>query len=249
MTRLPVPATGRTGPAAWAFTDRAGGVSAAPFASLNLASHVGDDPEAVAANRGRALARLTAGPGPAAPLGLATMRPNHGTGVAVVGGPGETADVDALVSATPGLALLALGADCVPALLVDPAAGVVAAVHSGWLGVRDDVVGAALTAMAGLGADAARTVALLGPSVCGACYPVPRERAEQVARVSPVAVGVSIDGQPTVDVRAAVAERLGAAGLAVSLVGGCTFESADLFSHRRDGLTGRQGGVIALDPA
>lgn len=243
MTRLPVPATGRTGPAAWAFTDRNGGVSAAPFASLNLASHVGDAPEAVAANRGRTLAGL------AAPLGLATMRPNHGTGVAVVDGPGETPDVDALVCATPGLALLALGADCVPAVLVDPAAGVVAAVHSGWLGVRDDVVGAALAAMAGLGAEPARTVALLGPAVCGACYPVPRERADQVARVSPAAVGVAADGQPTVDVRFAVAERLRVAGVEVSLVGGCTVESAGLFSHRRDGVTGRHGAVVVLEPA
>ena len=82
-------------------------------------------------------------------------------------------ETDALVTSTPGLVLCVLVADCVPVLLTDPVAGVVAAVHAGREGVRTGVVPATLSAMASLGARARHVTALLGPAVCGRCYEVP----------------------------------------------------------------------------
>jgi copper oxidase (laccase) domain-containing protein len=98
---------------------------------------------------------------------------------------------------------------------------------------------------------------VIGPSVCGSCYPVPPERAAQVvercsATVSDAALAHCPDGQPGSDVAAGVIARLGERGVAADLViraGGCTVEDPALFSHRRDGVTGRQGVVIArMDP-
>ena len=231
------PIGGGTGPVRWRFTDRTGGHSLAPYDSMNLALHVGDDPDRVVLNRDVLRHHLGAGR-------LATMRPNHGREVALVDVSGETVDVDALVTTTPGLALLALGADCTPALLFDAEAGVIAAVHCGWLGLRDDVFGAVVERMRALGADS--ITALLGPTICGDCYAVPPDRAEAVAAVNPVAVSRARDGQSSIDIRAGSAQRLARAGVAVELVGGCTAESDDLFSHRRDGLTGRHGAAIML---
>ena len=118
-------------------TDRRGGRSASPYDSFNLGGHVGDDPAAVAANRDRLAGELGV---PSA--ALVWMTQVHGTGVAIVEDAEENpvADVDALVTATPGLVLCVLVADCVPVLLADPVAGVVAAVHAGREGVRRGVV-------------------------------------------------------------------------------------------------------------
>src|SRR3954447_14945737 len=109
-------------------TDRRGGRSVSPYDSFNLGGHVGDSPADVAANRER-LARELGVAGER----LVWMTQVHGAGVTLVDGPRETpvADTDALVTATPGLVLCVLVADCVPVLLADSAAGVVAAVHAG----------------------------------------------------------------------------------------------------------------------
>ena len=165
-------------------TDRRGGRSASPYDSFNLGDHVGDDPAAVAANRGR-VARELAVPEDR----LVWMSQVHGTGVAVVDGPqdGPVPATDALVTSTPGLVLCVLVADCVPVLLADPVAGVVAAVHAGREGVRQGVLPAALSAMAGLGARARHVTALLGPAVCGLDYEVPEAMQAEVARVVPEA--------------------------------------------------------------
>src|SRR6478672_13265768 len=106
-------------------TDRRGGRSTAPYDSFNLGAHVGDAVAAVAANRARVARELRVPEDR-----LVWMTQVHGTGVAVVDGPqqGPVPDVDALVTATPGLVLCVLVADCVPILLTDPVAGVVAAV-------------------------------------------------------------------------------------------------------------------------
>src|SRR5215218_5288102 len=165
-------------------TDRRGGRSRSPYDSFNLGDHVGDDPADVAANRAR-VARELQVPGDR----LVWMTQVHGTGVAVVEGPqeGRVAGTDALVTATPGLVLCVLVADCVPVLLADSETGVVAAVHAGREGVRQGVVPAALSAMASLGARARHVTALLGPAVCGDCYEVPAQMQAEVARVAPAA--------------------------------------------------------------
>lgn len=225
-------------------TDRRGGRSAPPYDTFNLGAHVGDDPAAVAANRSR-VARELGVPEDR----LVWMTQVHGTGVAVVDGPhsGPVPDVDALVTATPGLVLCVLVADCVPVLLADPAAGVVAAVHAGREGVRKGVVPAALAAMTRLGARLGNTTALLGPAVCGACYEVPAAMQADVARVAPAAAVRTRKGTPGLDLRAGLAERLHAAGVAeVVHDPRCTVEDPRLFSHRRDGVTGRQAGLVWL---
>ncbi|PRY50540.1 hypothetical protein LY71_10399 [Geodermatophilus tzadiensis] len=225
-------------------TDRRGGSSRPPYDAFNLGGHVGDDAGDVAANRAR-LARELGVPGDR----LVWMDQVHGTGVAVVDGPvdGPLPATDALVTRTPGLVLCVLVADCVPVLLADPVAGVVAAVHAGREGLRQGVVPATLAAMARLGSRPGDTTALLGPAVCGADYEVPRAMQAEVARVAPAAAVRTRTGTPGLDLRAGLAELLTRAGVAqVVHDPRCTVEDRRLFSHRRDGVTGRQAGVTWL---
>jgi polyphenol oxidase len=129
---------------------------------------------------------------------------------------------------------------------VDPVNSVVAAVHSGWRGLALDVVGAGVEQMVLAGAHPEDVQAFLGPAICGSCYPVPTDRADEVARVRPEAVTTAPDGQPALDLRAGLVARLAELGASSALIGGCTAEDPGLYSHRRDGLTGRQGGSVAI---
>ncbi|MFD5460130.1 polyphenol oxidase family protein, partial [Streptomyces olivaceus] len=141
-----------------------------------------------------------------------------------------------------------LTADCVPVLLADPAAGVVAAAHAGRPGLVAGVVPAAVRAMTGLGADPARIVARTGPAVCGRCYEVPEEMRADVSAVVPEAYAETSWGTPALDVSAGVhaqLERLGVRERTQSPV--CTRESTDHFSYRRDRTTGRLAGYVWLD--
>lgn len=225
----------------WVFTSRRGGVSQVPFDDWNLAAHVGDDPSHVATNRARVaeLAGVDAS-------NVVFMRQCHSADVEVVdsGAQGEVQSVDGLVTATPNLVVVALSADCVPVALVDAEAGVVAAVHSGWQGMVSGVVGTAIVAMQDLGAAMDRIRVSLGPAICGSCYPVPPDRARQAADAAPASAAVAPDGQPAIDVRAGLMAQLRAGGVVVEQVGGCTAEDPQLFSYRRDGLTGRQGVAV-----
>ncbi|MEU6536062.1 peptidoglycan editing factor PgeF [Streptomyces sp. NPDC047000] len=230
----------------FAFTDRWGGVSAAPYGELNLGGAVGDDPAAVRANRKAAAGAL--GLDPAA---VVWMNQVHGTGVAVVDGPwgtGPAPEADAVVTARRGLALAVLTADCTPVLLADPVAGVAAAVHAGRPGMVAGVVPAAVRAMAELGAEPSRIVARTGPAVCGRCYEVPEAMRAEVSAVVPAAYAETGWGTPAVDVSAGVHAQLDALGVrdrAQSPV--CTRESDDHFSYRRDRSTGRLAGYVWLD--
>jgi YfiH family protein len=228
-------------------TDRGGGRSASPYDSFNLGDHVGDEPAAVAANRARVARELGV-----AGDRVVWMEQVHGTGVTVVDGPhdGPVPATDALVTATRGLVLAVLVADCVPILLADHDTGVVAAVHAGREGVRRGVLPAALSAMASRGAKARHVTALLGPSVCGACYEVPAAMQADVARVAPAAAVTTRRGTPGLDLRAGLADLLARAGVReVVHDPRCTVEDPHLFSHRRDGVTGRQSGLVWLDPS
>ncbi|MEU4007480.1 peptidoglycan editing factor PgeF [Streptomyces pseudogriseolus] len=228
------------------FTDRWGGVSAAPYEELNLGGAVGDDPQAVRTNR--ELAAKSLGVDPAR---VVWMNQVHGADAAVVDEPwGDrpVPEVDAVVTARRGLALAVLTADCVPVLLADPVAGVVAAAHAGRPGLVAGVVPAAVRAMTGLGADPARIVARTGPAVCGRCYEVPERMRADVATVEPAAYAETSWGTPAVDVVAGVhaqLEGLGVLGAERSPV--CTRESGDHFSYRRDRTTGRLASYVWLD--
>lgn len=230
----------------FAFTDRWGGVSAAPYAELNLGGAVGDDPGAVRANR--ELAAVSLG---LKPDRVVWMNQVHGADAAVVDEPwGDrpVPEVDALVTGRRGLALAVLTADCVPVLLADPVAHVVAAAHAGRPGLVAGVVPAAVRAMTGLGADPARIVVRTGPAVCGRCYEVPEAMRAEVAAVEPAAYATTSRGTPAVDVSAGVHAQLARLGVhAREQSPVCTLESADHFSYRRDRTTGRLAGYVWLD--
>lgn len=225
---------------------RAGGASHPPYDAFNLADHVGDEPAHVAANR----ARLVAATG--RPAGdVVWMNPIHGrTVVRVEGGrPQRVPDCDGLVTTTPGLVLVALAADCVPVLLSDSDAGVVVAVHAGRRGVRLGVATVGVAAMVDAGAQADRIEALLGPAVCGSHYEVPADMQRDVERYAPGSAVRTADGRPGLDLRAGLDGQLRSAGVTrIVHDPRCTFEDPALFSHRRDGTTGRQAGLIWLDP-
>ncbi|WP_217912837.1 polyphenol oxidase family protein [Miltoncostaea marina] len=237
------------GPARAAFTTRAGGVSAGPLASLNLAADRGDRDAAVRENRRRVCAALGL-----RPEAVAMARQVHGAGVRdadaddadrgrFLGALRGWRDGDALVTRAPGGALAVLGADCLPVLLWRRDAPAVAAAHAGWRGLVGGVLEAAVAA---LGAPA-RVGAAIGPGIGPCCYPVSAE----VRRRFAARFGDAVVAPPAVDLAAAARRALVAAGVpdaAVTTAAACTScEPGRFFSHRRDGAaTGRQAGVIAL---
>jgi YfiH family protein len=158
-------------------TGRAGGVSTGPYESLNLSLGAGDDPANVLENRRRLAAGFGAGLGD-----FVFARQVHGAGVRVVGdadaGSGAVSqddaipDTDALVTTSPGVVLAILTADCVPIVLYDPVAGVLACVHAGWRGTVARIGGAAVATMDKLGASPGDIVAGLGPAIDPARYQV-----------------------------------------------------------------------------
>ncbi|MFJ5677389.1 peptidoglycan editing factor PgeF [Streptomyces sp. NPDC093097] len=232
----------------FAFTDRWGGVSAAPYEQLNLGGAVGDDPAAVLANRARAAQVLGLDP-----ADVVWMNQVHGRDVAVVDGPwteGDIPSVDAVVTARRGLALAVLTADCTPVLLADPVAGVVGAAHAGRPGLVAGVVPAVVAAMVERGAEPPRIHAYTGPSVCGRCYEVPETMRAEVAAVVPQAWATTSWDTPSVDVSAGVCAQLAAAGVQLRTQSQlCTRESADHFSYRRDRTTGRLASYVWLGDA
>ena len=234
---LPAAPGGR--PVTWAATGRFAGVSREPYGTLNLATHVGDDLAAVAAN----LQLVEAAVGC---RGLAITGSVHGADVAVVDGPGLITGFDGLVTSTRSLGLLALAADCATVGLV--AAGRVSVVHCGWQGLVKDVVGAAVAALGG-----SVDHAVIGPAICGNCYPVPADRADAVRASAAYGDGVVVrrdDGQPGIDVGAGVVARLSRLGVdpsRIHRVAGCTAEDSTWFSFRRDGRTGRHGLVLVME--
>ncbi|MDL4771004.1 peptidoglycan editing factor PgeF [Actinomadura xylanilytica] len=224
------------------FTGRAGGVSTAPFDSLNLGGAVGDDPASVRDNRARAAAGLGVDPGR-----TVWMRQVHGAEVAFVTAGAEIPPVDAIVTTVPGLVLAVLVADCAPVLLADPVAGVVGAAHSGRPGTAAGVVPALLKLMCEHGADPARVAAAIGPAACGGCYEVPVGMRDEVTAAVPAAHATTRKGTPGLDLRAGIAGQLAGGGVTdVRIDPRCTIETPGLFSYRRDGRTGRFAGHVWL---
>lgn len=226
------------------FTTRAGGVSRAPYDALNLGAGVADDVSDVAENRTRVASWV------GAPVAFGTQV--HGSEVAVVDAPVDPADplrsvgeVDALVGAGPGVAVGVLVADCVPVLLADAGAGVVAAVHAGRAGLVAGVVEAAVARLVERGATTGSLRAAVGPSIAGASYEVPGELRDEVAAVVPETAATTAWGTPALDLPAGVEAVLRRAGVtSITRVRRDTYTDTDLFSYRRDGTTGRFAGVV-----
>lgn len=156
---ITAPKLGEAG-AVHGFFSRAGGVSEGVFATLNAGPRSGDDSAAIRENRRRCAAALGVEAGR-----LMTLRQVHSARVVAVSKPfaGEPPEADALVTTIPGLALGVLAADCMPFLLVDPEAQVIAAAHAGWRGALAGVLEATVEAMTELGGRVERIVAALGP--------------------------------------------------------------------------------------
>ena len=234
-------------PVRMVFTTRAGGVSSSPHASFNLGDHVGDAPEDVASNRQR-LAEI---------LSLKSeqfvwMEQLHTNTVTVVGAPqSEPVEAtDAVVTTQPGLALCVLVADCVPVLLSDHNAGVIAAAHAGRLGARNGIVKKTVEKMVELGANPANIQVLLGPAAAGASYEVPLEMARDVESRLPGSMTKTSKGTTGLDIRAGLVRQLLSLGVThVDADPRDTVTDTDFFSYRREGTTGRQAGVIWLTGA
>ncbi|MDO4685784.1 MAG: peptidoglycan editing factor PgeF [Corynebacterium sp.] len=226
------------------FTNRAGGVSRFPYHSFNLGDHVGDDPEAVAANR-RRLANVIGLPEER----IVWMEQLHTNNVSVVTEPQShpMEATDALVTTEPQLALAVLTADCVPVLLSDTEAGVVAAVHAGRIGARNGIVAKTVAAMVELGATPVHIHALLGAAASGEHYEVPKEMAADVEQHLPGSLVVTKQGSCGLDIRKGIVRQLLSLGVeAIDADPRCTIEDTTMFSYRREGTTGRQAGLVWL---
>lgn len=226
-------------------TTRAGGVSAPPFDSFNLGDHVGDAPAAVAANRERLGRELGVGADR-----LVWMEQVHGRSVTVVDGPAsEPVELtDALVTSVRDLALVVLTADCVPVLLSDDEAGIIAAVHAGRVGARIGIIPRVLETMVAQGADLRRIGVFLGPAASGRQYEVPAHMQADVERHLPGSASTTVRKTPGLDIRAGIARQLREAGVtSIAVDPRCTIEDRTLFSHRRGAPTGRLASVIWMD--
>ena len=233
-----------------AFTTRAGGTSAGGFASLNLGVTTGDDPHAVRVNREAIAGALGFDAARAASMSqvhgaeVISLGPEGGAG-AFTGSLDGVAECDAAVTRAPGVALLAMGADCPVIVIWDVHGEVVAAVHAGWRGIVAGVIGAAVRAT---GAEPGALRAVVGPHVRPCCYPVDDSlRASLASAHGPdVVVGEAVDLGGAC--RSALAQAgLGRAGIRVEEH--CTScEAGRFYSYRRDGAaTGRQAAVIWIE--
>jgi polyphenol oxidase len=230
-------------------TLRAGGVSAAPFASFNLATHVGDDPQAVAANRSRLRAALQL---PGEPLWLNQV---HGTQVVEVDGTvsaraSSPPQADAASVRSAGRVLAVLVADCMPVLLCRRDGAGVAVAHAGWRGLAAGVLEAAVSK---LDASADQVLAWLGPAIGADHFEVGDEvRDAFCARDPQASAAFSRNARQRwqCDLHQIATQRL--QGLGVSSIHGhrrCTYsEREQFFSYRRDGKTGRMAALLWMEP-
>lgn len=225
---------------------RRGGVSGAPYDTLNLGRHVGDDAASVEENRRRFCAALDTDP-----ARLVTAGQVHGTTVQQVEAPRHAPFCDGLVTTTPGLLLAIATADCAAVLLADPTAGVVGACHAGWRGAAAGVVEKTVAVMEEQGADPAALRAHIGPCLSREAFEVGPEVADQFD--DDVVHRQDDWERPHVDLKAAVRRQLEAVGVppsAIGVSGHCTLQEPDtFFSHRGSGgTTGRMFGAIVLRP-
>ncbi len=216
------------------FTNRTGGVSHGAFASLNLGTHVGDELDLVLENR-RILSDEV---GP-----TQYMNQVHGDRIAVIEVvTDEAPTADALVTGIPGVTLAVMVADCIPLLLTSKES--VAAVHVGRRGLVNEITRKTLQVMRDMGAS--KISGIVGPSICGTCYEVSEGIYNEVIASHPTAQSRTKSGTHALDLPAALMQVLIEEGVEIIDQFECTVESDKYFSYRRDGVTGRQVGVISL---
>ncbi len=237
---ITAPELDRTGRLRHGFFSRRGGVSEAPFASLNCGPGSGDHAERVRENRGLAMAAL--GLDAAA---LVTGRQVHSSAVAVIESPtDDPGRVDGMVTTTPGLALGILTADCAPVLFADMRAGVVGAAHVGWRGALDGVLEAVLAAMTAAGATVENITAVVGPCIHQSSYEVDGQFLARFIAADPAFAAFFVAGTRSAhyqfDLPGLVAARIGASGVGVvSILDNDTCADRErFFSYRRGRLEG-----------
>lgn len=221
-------------------TTRQGGVSIAPYDSLNLGGHVGDNPLAVERNR-ILLNKLL----PSEPVWLEQI---HGTLVANADRASCQPQADACITRHRAAVCAVMTADCLPVLLCDAQGSVVGAAHAGWRGLRDGVIETTVLAM---GVAPQSLMAWLGPAISQEAFEVGEEVRAAFVAIQPQAASAFIAGQSgkwLADIYALARLRLNALGVTQIYGGGrCTYrERGQFFSYRRDGVTGRMGTFIWL---
>jgi len=220
-------------------TTREGGVSEAPFDSLNLGDHVDDRPEAVAENRRRLTEHFSIQP--------AWLQQVHGIAV-VHADPGIVATADASWTATPGIACAAMTADCLPALFCNRAGTRVAAAHAGWRGLAAGVLEATLDS---LDVPADEVLVWLGPAIGPKAFEVGPEVREVFINQLPEAAEAFVPsnnaGKFMADIYLLARLRLAERGVTVVYGGGfCTVTDPRFFSYRRASRTGRFASLVWL---
>jgi len=238
------------------FFTRQGGVSDGPYASLNCSLSGGDSREAVLENRARAARAVGA-----KPEHLVGLMQVHSADVVEVTGtwsPGKGPRADAMVTASPDIALGVITADCAPVLLADAKAGVIGAAHAGWRGAVAGVIEATVRAMMRLGATPDSMAAVIGPCIGQASYEVSADLRNAVLAHDQAHDRFFTPGRRELrwqfDLAGYCADRLAAAGVhTVSLLGIDTAaDEQRFFSYRRETLAGggpigHQISIIALD--
>ena len=235
------------------FFTRQGGVSHGIYASLNCGAGSSDDPAAVRENRVRVAGHLGA-------RGVVSAHQVHGTDAVVASEvwPDKAwPRADAIVTATRGIAVGVLSADCAPILLADAEARVVAAAHAGWRGAIAGIAESAVDAMQRLGAQRPRIHAAVGPAIGRAAYEVGWDLEQDFLSRDPASAPFfsrsSPEARPHLDLAGYLVHRLRRLGLAsAGALGACTFaQDKEFFSYRRSRARGepdygRQISAIVL---
>jgi YfiH family protein len=221
------------------FFTRKGGASSGIFAGLNCGTGSSDQTEIVAINRARVADAMGVGP-----EALVTVHQVHSAKALPVTGPlSIRPEADALVTATPGLLLAVLTADCQPVLFAEAEAGVIGAAHAGWRGAVDGVLEATIAAMEGLGAKRSRIVAVIGPTISQAAYAVGPEFLDRFRAEDEASTRFFVNGpgdRMLFDLPGYGLHRLRQAGVGhVEWTGHCTYSDPERFySFRRTTHTG-----------
>ena len=216
------------------FFSRKGGASSGVFEGLNCGRGSSDQADIVRINRNRVADALQV-----APEALVTLHQVHSARVVPVDAPlADRPQADAMVTATPGLALAVLTADCQPVLFADTRAGVIGAAHAGWRGTLDGVLEATLAAMEELGADRGEISAVIGPTISQSAYEVGPEFLDEFMADDPDNHRFCANGQGDrylFDLPGYGVHRMRAAGVgAAEWTRHCTYsDPARFYSYRR----------------
>lgn len=253
MSGVEVIRAGSLGALPHGFLGRRGGASSGILAGLNVGTGSNDDPAVIAENRRRAVEAVMPG------AELVSVFQVHSGEAVTVEAPWPHADrpkADAIATATPGLLLGILTADCAPVLLADAAAGVVGAAHAGWRGAFGGVTDSVIAAMERLGAHRERIAAAVGPCIGRQSYEVDAAFRDRFVETDPANARfftIESDGSSHFDLEAYVERRLVEAGTAsVERLGLDTYSDADSFfsyrraTHRGEPDYGRQISLIGL---